>query len=88
LKRYKGLKFRRQNQYFGKILWHICKGRMFGWLKYEFGKLSGLNWKIAGVLVNWNCNLEKVEGINIKIGGLRIELQIEFEFQGHRCIIR
>jgi hypothetical protein len=50
--------------------------------KYEFGSMWGLIWKMAGALVNWNCNLEQMDDINYKIGGLGVELQIEFESQG------
>jgi hypothetical protein len=31
--------------------------------------------------------LEEIEGLNYKIGGLRVELEIEIEFQGARCKI-
>jgi hypothetical protein len=50
------------------------RGKKFGVLKYEFGKVYGLIWKIPGALVKMICNLVGVEGLNYKIGGLRIEL--------------
>jgi hypothetical protein len=33
------------------------------------------------------CNLDEVEGLNYKIGGLRIGLQIDFKIQGPKCKI-
>jgi hypothetical protein len=41
-----------------------------GGLKYEFGKFQALIHKIAGALVKWICNLEKLEGFMCKIGEL------------------
>jgi hypothetical protein len=35
--------------------------------------------------VNRICNLERVEGLNYKNGGLRANLQIDFEIGGPKC---
>jgi hypothetical protein len=40
------------------------------WAKLVFLKVLGFIWKIVGVLVNWGCNLEKVEGFICRIEGL------------------
>jgi hypothetical protein len=43
-------------------------------LKYEFGRLWGLLWKIAQALVNWFRILEQNEGSMCKIEGLGADL--------------
>jgi hypothetical protein len=48
-------------------------------LKYEFRKLYGLIWNIAMALMSWICKLEHLKGLKCKNGGLRIDLQIDFD---------
>jgi hypothetical protein len=50
-----------------ELLFKRYEGKKFGGLKYEFRRLWGLIWKVAGALVNWGCNLEKGGGLKCKI---------------------
>jgi hypothetical protein len=44
----------------------------------NLGCLWGLICKIVGVLVNWICNLGRVEGLRCKIEWLRVVPELEF----------
>jgi hypothetical protein len=65
-----------------ELRWKRYEGLKFGGLKYEFGKVQELLWKIAGALVERICNLEQWEGLKCKNGGMRDYLRIDFKSQG------
>jgi hypothetical protein len=66
---------------FGDVVEKIWLKEFLG-AKWWFLGLWGLIWGNTGAQMNWKCNLDQIEGLIYKFGGLGAFLELFFKSQG------